>query len=157
MNYAKIAFVSIILGCSVNQPVGTNAQNSSLSLSFEDCGEGVSYRAMEFRMTSDFKREKLADDQAFCEYRFDMSNETIFYLTSNIYDGSSLNYENRLAAGVTSYSLNRRVGDTIHVSGTQADGKFWKEHINGTYTIGYVNATDTSFFDDIIDSILLKD
>ena len=156
MNYAQIVLVLIILGCSVVQPNDTGSKQSSpLILSFDDCGENLNYSKIELLMVHDFRKEKVMDELAFCEYRFYFSDETIVYVSSNIFNGSSLNYDNRLADGVISYSSNRSLDDTIQVSGIQTDGRFWKEYINGTYTIGVLNSVDTSFFQRIVHSIRL--
>ncbi|WP_372530121.1 hypothetical protein [Ekhidna sp.] len=149
--------VSFVAGCN-GAKVATNAtQLRSLRLNFKNCGEKLSFREISIQVPEGYQLSKEIDTHGFCEYQLSFENDGVLYISSNIYTGSSLNYENRLKAGIETYSDNRSVNEQIKVKGTQADGRYWMEQIEGNYTVGYVNVLDTTFFSGSLQNIKLID
>ncbi|MEO9484842.1 MAG: hypothetical protein ABJG47_15390 [Ekhidna sp.] len=127
----------------------------AVDLDFENCAMGKSYKFIEVMVPVEFKLSK-HDNDGFCEYRFAYKNEAIFYVSSNTFSGSMLNYENRLKNHISTYSTNRSENDTIRNNGREMNGKYWLEWINGGYAIGYFNADDSLKFEETLASIKLS-
>ena len=134
--------------------VATKKQHDSVTIfSFKDCALSQNF-TLSVNTIEDYRLEKIEED-GFCEYRLSYDDGSVFYVGSNVYTGSTLNYRNRLANGIKTYSSNRTKSDTIRNSG-EYNGRYWLEWINGSYVMGYVNASDTSKFFDSIESIKLE-
>ncbi len=128
-----------------------------LRLSFKGCGEQIGYRAIKLDVPKGYELKKVVADHGFCEYQFWYDQGTVLYISSNIYTGSQLNYENRLYNGTSTYSQERKTNDTIKVSGKQKDELYWMEFIQGNHVIGYINSPDSTLFRRTVNSVdLLK-
>lgn len=84
--------------------------------------------------------KKFIENEGFCEYRFTFKDGAIVYISSDVWYGSSLNFENRHFVGHESYN-KESVLDTIVLEGVQANSKYWSEQIIGDIMVGYVNAS----------------
>jgi len=87
------------------------------------------------------------------EYRFSYPDESIFYFSNDVRNGSPLNYNNLFDIGIKAY--NKRDQDTLSNEGIQNDGKYWKEQMLGKVVVGYVNVKKENklIFDALINSI----
>lgn len=65
-------------------------------------------------------------------------DSSLIYIGNNIYEGSILNFQNRLKAGFASFSKDSDL-DTVKMSGLQSNGNFWREDVIGRVVIGYLN------------------
>ena len=92
-----------------------------------------------------------------CEYRFSYPDSSIFYITTDVWSGSRINFQNRDRAGYDIYRRDKP-SDTLVVSGQMQSKKFWKEQIMGNYAYGYSNADKDKkkLFDQSGKSILLS-
>lgn len=126
-----------LMGCTAAN-LG-NGSYRSLRLDFKNCRTGQTYAAIALSLPVGFTQEKTIDDHGFCEFRFNHSNGTTLYISSNIYDGSSLNYQNRLETGIETYSSNREKRLDVKNNGSDSAGNFWMEWVRGSYVIGYIN------------------
>ncbi len=153
MRRGPFAFLLLaVMSCAIqNNP----NRLKSLTLDFQDCGQDLNYNFIELKLQKGFTLARTKDEYGFCEYQMKFSNGAVFYLTSNIYNGSSLNYDNRLRIGVETYSKNRSIGDTLSIGGKQLDNKLWKESIIRSFTVGYLDVDDSESFEKTIQSIKL--
>ena len=141
----------VCIGCAtVNR-----ADNNELSykLDFKNCTPELGLKAIKISIDKNYRKKKTEDFHGYCEYRFFHSGGSIIYFSSHIYDGSVLNYENRLNASIDTYSTNRSIADTIRVSGQEKDGTYWMEWIRGNHVVGYVNCIDTVELNNILSNI----
>ncbi len=138
------------------KPSSIYLETASLDLDFHDCGEELNYSIIILQVASGYQLKKIVDEYGFCEYQLHYQDGTIFYVSSNIYSGSRTNYDNRLQKGIDTYSVNRRLNDTLVVGGRQENESLWKELIVGSYAVGYLNAKDPSVFERTIQQIKLK-
>ena len=145
-----------VLSCNSSRLVPNIEQSRNLRLSFNRCN-GAGFLALSIQVPKGYNLKKVVDEHGFCEYQLRYESQGVLYVSSNIYSGSSLNYENRLRAGIGTYSERRTANDQISVNGTQGDGKYWMEKIVGKYTIGYLNVSDTTFFDGSLQRVELID
>ncbi len=78
----------------------------------------------------------------------------IAYISSDVWYGSSLNFENRHFIGHESYN-KKSLLDTIVLKGIQANNKYWSEQIIGDIMVGYVNASEDkrALFEEAFSSI----
>lgn len=122
-------------------PLKTNkVQNHRLNFE-KSIPENRNYDTICIRLKKGAKKSRLEDNGCY-EYQFLYSDSSIFYVSSNIYSGSRLNFQNLLTIGVDTYGINRSNNplDTIKNAGIQSDGNFWLEYILGDVVVGYVNA-----------------
>ncbi|SNS74869.1 hypothetical protein SAMN05421640_1090 [Ekhidna lutea] len=145
-----IVVLFAVAGCVTLPNAKTTALSEKVKLNFTNCGDDLRYQAIHLSIPEDYTIESLRTEYQFCEYRISLANGSILYVTSDIYNGSSLNFDNRHAIGVDSYSNARSKKDTISVGGKQEDQKHWKENIYGDYVFGYINCTDTTQLNKII-------
>lgn len=148
-----IILLMTVAACATVRYEGT----SSVNLNFKNCGPDLGYTKIKLFLPEIYKLKKVVDDHGFCEYRFTYSNGAVLYVSSNVYYGSSLNYQNRLSEGIITYSENRSIGETIKNSGREEDGRYWLEWINANYVIGYVNHPDSVNARDIFLEVKLID
>lgn len=128
--------------------------NVTVQLDFQNCSEENEFESMTLLIPDGYKMTKF-EEHGFCEYRFRFKDESIFYISTNTFSGSKLNYKNRMDNDISTYSKNRSVYDTIRNDGREYDENFWLEWINGSYTVGYVNSPDSIQFNKAIKSIKL--
>ncbi|MEP0985035.1 hypothetical protein [Ekhidna sp.] len=144
----------VMIGCSVS-----NQSNSDsiriVKLNFKECGPELPYNKIELRIPEGFAQERFNDQHGFCEYRFTYLDSSILYVSSNIYYGSSLNYQNRLNAGIKTYSNNRTLSDSISNSGRDYNQKYWMELVGSNYVIGYLNYPDSVSITELFQDIML--
>ena len=129
---------------------------TAVTLDFQNCGEELDYSSIKIEIPEGYELKKVDNDYGFCEYRLNYKEDVTFYVSSNIYSGSKLNYENRLNIGVETYSVNRIENDTIVYGGKQGNSRLWKEFIVGSYVVGYVNAIEPEVFEQSIQSLRLS-
>lgn len=148
--------VASAISCNSSKVVG-GEQFKKLRLNFRGCGEELDFRAISILVPEGYDLKRVIDNHGFCEYQLWYGGYGTLYVSSNIYSGSPLNYENRLRAGIGTYSDNRDNNDQITVRGVQEDGKYWVELITGKYAAGFVNITDSTFFKNSLQQIELID
>ena len=148
-----IAVILAVIGCKTSRYEGA----STITLNFEDCGPGLGYSKIELSVPKKYTLSKTVDDHGFCEYRFTSPKGVILYISSNVYYGSALNYENRFGADVITYSGNRSLDDSITNGGMQDNGQYWLEWVKGNYVLGYVNQPDSINPQDIFLDVILLD
>lgn len=137
------------------QKTSMNENQSLVQLDFRNCAERNAFDYINLNLADGYQTTKV-QNQGFCEYQFIYKDESILYVSTNTFSGSRLNYKNRLNASIKTYSQNRSENDTIRNSGVEEDGEYWLEWINGSYVVGYVNASDSTVFDKVIESISLR-
>jgi hypothetical protein len=142
----------VMVGCATSRTAGT----STITLNFKNCGPDLSYKKMKLSIPKGYEKKKVLND-AFCEYRFTYPNGAILYVSSNIYYGSALNYENRLSAGIKTYSVDRSLNENIKNSGREDDDQYWMESIKNEYVTGYVNYPDSIDIATIFQNLILVD
>ncbi|MCB9351686.1 MAG: hypothetical protein H6573_29945 [Lewinellaceae bacterium] len=91
----------------------------------------------------------------YIEYRVSYPDNSVFYLSNDIWNGSRLNVENLIAIGINGHTKETPM-DTVLYSG--GEGKFWKEQFIGDIVIGYVNASPSmkDEFENAITSLEIK-
>lgn len=147
----------VLFSCS-NTKKNTKRQISEYTLNFKDCYveknnmTDLDYEKIKvFLPKKNVKIEKI-ESHGFCEYQFLFKNGEIFYITTDIYNGSKLNSKNLFEIRKEIYFKNRSLAtDTIKNSGRNED-KHWSENILGNIVLGYVNITedDKKYFDEAI-------
>lgn len=86
-----------------------------------------------------FKLKKI-QNEGLCEYRLYFEDGSIAYVSSDVWIGSSLNFDNR--ASISHHAYNKKtLLDTVVLGGLQNDSLYWSEQIRGNISTGYVNAT----------------
>ena len=158
-SFKYLSLLVILMSCVQTPQKSSSGSTKSVSinLDFQHCGEELNYRAIEVELSRNYKLEKVVDDYGFCEYQLRYDDGSVFYVSSNIYSGSRMNYDNRLQIGVDTYSVNRTKNDTIVNGGKQDDELLWKEVIVGTYVVGYLNTDNPEAFELAIQGIKLRD
>lgn len=131
--------IFIMASCSTNR----RQNNRKLFLDFEACElTEKQYKIIEIEVPSNYKLESSVAD-GFCEYRINYSDKSILYISTDIYRGSRLNYQNLYDKGIDGYSNRKTImNDTIKNSGKNKDDLYWLEYIYGDVVIGYTNATE---------------
>ncbi|MEZ4986707.1 MAG: hypothetical protein R2795_17000 [Saprospiraceae bacterium] len=91
----------------------------------------------------------------YIEYRISYPDNSVFYISNDIWNGSRLNVENLIVIGVNGHTKEVPM-DTVSYSG--GEGKFWKEQFIGDIVIGYVNASPLmkNKFENAITSLQIK-
>jgi hypothetical protein len=129
---------------------------SNLLLDFRDFDEkDKEYEYIQINIPKKFKKEKHIND-AFCEYRFTDKDKSVLYVSSDIYRGSKLNYENLYRIGINSYyPIKTNISDTIKNQGKDSKDLYWLEYVLGDVVIGYVNVDEKSKskYDSIVSSL----
>ncbi len=107
-----------------------------------------------------FIKKRVIDYHGFCEYSFKYDDGSIIYVCTDIYNGSYLNYNNRMSLDINTYAKLRSIEpiDTIKNYGMQQNGKYWLEYILGDIVIGYLNVPSEfkELFDNVIPSLKRK-
>lgn len=155
MRRGILVLIMGVCGCALQNGKSGSPNAGVVTLDFTQCSDSVIFRAIQLLPPKGYKLLKV-DDHQFCEYRMVYEDRSILYISTNIYDGSNLNAENRYREGIITYSSNRSLYDTIRNSGKNGD-RYWLEWINGTYVVGYVDVSDTATFHIAIKSINLGD
>lgn len=145
----------MIISCGVHD----NSKNISKKLDFRNClSDEKRYEQITIYIPKGFKKEK-KEKHGFCEYRFNYTDKSVIYVSSDIYSGSSLNYGNLLNIGVNTYAKSRSLTltDIIKSSGKNKD-LYWLEYVLGDIVIGYVNVPKNRKveFDNVISSFVLN-
>ena len=86
------------------------------------------------------KKEKVypQNGKIYVEYRVSYPDNSIFYLSNDIWNGSRLNVENLIEIGINGHTKETPM-DTVMYSG--GEGRFWKEQFIGDIVVGYVDAS----------------
>lgn len=91
------------------------------------------------------------------EYQFLYKDESVFFVSTNILEGSRLNSENLWDIGIKTLAISRSLEpvDTIKKEGVQKDGRYWSTYILGDVAVGYTNATKEKkeYFQQMLNSI----
>ncbi|MEQ8628650.1 hypothetical protein [Ekhidna sp.] len=153
MKRGMFILVIAMIGCATANYHGRLFHE--IKLEFEGCGPELSFSAIQLSLPKGHQKDKVVDEYGFCEYRFTYPDGSIHYISSNIYYGSSLNYENRYKLGIETYSNNRKENEEIINKGEMMDGIFWMECIQMRYVIGYVNSPNAIPSDAIFKDIKL--
>ena len=130
--------IAFYLSCSSSKYIGV----SSKKLGFENCLEKEKrYSFVLIDVPKGAKKQKL-EKHGFCEYRFNYNDKSTIYVSTDIYSGSRLNYDNLYQIGVDTYAKSRSetLTDTIKNSGTDKD-LHWLEYVFGDVVVGYVNVS----------------
>lgn len=143
------------IACASLKPDSGKTGTKEVQLDFEQCLTNNAFKSIDLKVSNGFKLTKHVN-RGFCEYRFAYEDGSILYVSSDIYSGSELNYENRLSSGISTYSVNRSENDTIRSGGEEQGGRYWSEQIIGSYTVGFVQVTDSSRFIKTLDTIRLN-
>lgn len=142
-----IILLMLLVSCAPTKSKITGQKN--VRLSFEGCRLEGDYKEIQVSIPYGYELVQVDADDGYCEYHMIYPNQSILYVSTNVITGSALNFENRLNAGIETYSENRSVNDSLIIRGEDEKGKYWLEAIRGTYVIGYVNAFDTLLFQNI--------
>lgn len=156
MKRGVFVLVVVLMGCHVSKQ-GKTDYLISANLDFKECGSDLRYEQIKLKIPKGFKQNKFIDEHGFCEYRFSYRDESILYVSSNIYDGSSLNFKNRLNAGISTYSNNRGLNDSIVHYGKGVEGMYWMEWVGPDFAMGYLNMQDSVVADSLFHEIVLFD
>lgn len=143
-----------MLGCSSVKSISHETEN--VFLSFHEC-RASDFQVIEWKIPAGYVRKKTVNQDGYCEYQFRYPDKSILYISSNTLTGSSLNHQHRLEAGINTYSLNRNQLDTIDNQGVQQNDRFWREVVNGSFSVGFVDASDTTSFSQSFYFITLRD
>ena len=117
----------------------------------------VKYKKYDFvlaTITSDFDKERAFQvplpkggnkkehypqhGRVYVEYRVSYPDNSVFYLSNDIWNGSRLNVENLIGIGINGHTKEAPL-DTVSYSG--GEKLFWKEQFIGDIVVGYVNAS----------------
>ncbi|WP_436516590.1 hypothetical protein [Ekhidna sp. To15] len=153
MRRGLLPLLICICSCATQNSIADRS-GGRLSLDFRDCVPDSEMQLLELAPVEGYDLTKEME-HGFCEYRFSYKDGSIFYISTNTYSGSKLNYPNRLRDNIATYSVNRTENDTIKNSGIY-ERQHWLESINGSYVVGYVNAPDTLKFFNVIQSVELS-
>jgi hypothetical protein len=134
----------IVSGCVTAQSKEASEKSKTVLLDFRNSllyEKG--YNEIEVEIPKGLKKKRVNDYHGYREYRFTHRDGSVFYVSTNIYDGSRLNYGNLMSIGIDTYSNSRRLElvDTIKNTGAQANGRYWLEYILGDVVVGYYNAS----------------
>ncbi len=155
MRRGLLPLLICVCGCvAQNSLTDRFEDNQLIALDFRNCAPDNGIQKLELVVPPGYDLKKV-EEHGFCEYRFIYQDQSILYVTSNTFDGSKLNYENRLDSDIRTYSTMRSENDTIQNSGA-INGLSWLEWINGSYVIGYTNNTDSLRFAKAIKSVKVK-
>lgn len=133
-----ILFSTILLSCFSSK---VSQQTKVKSLDFKNCLlVEKPYNSILIEIPKNYRLKKEINN-GFCEYRFKYNEDIFFYVSGDIYSGSSLNYENLYEKGITSYTKNRKDNfqDTIRNYGRDKRSLYWSEYILGDVVVGYLN------------------
>lgn len=101
------------------------------------------------------KKHYPQNGKVYVEYRVTYPDNSVFYLSNDIWNGSQLNVENLIEIGINGHTKETPM-DTVSYSG--GNGKYWKEQFIGDIAIGYVSASSVmkEKFENAISSIEIK-
>jgi hypothetical protein len=151
------AFILIIIlfnfKCTTQKSV---YKKNYVILDFKDCDDKEKeYNFIKIDIPKELKKSKVTND-AFCEYRFTCRDESVVYITSDVYRGSRLNFKNLYDIGVDGYYPRKTtLSDTIKNEGKDTQNLYWSEYILGDVVVGYskVPEINKEKYDTIISSI----
>lgn len=132
-----VLFLITVLSCGSHKNLGKDYE--VVKLNFADCtviSEG--YQFLTLNMPAPFVLEK-STREGLCEFVFRYPQQSgIAYVSSDVWYGSALNFDNRMKIGHDAYTKESTM-DTILLGGIQDNGRYWVERIIGDYMVGYVN------------------
>jgi hypothetical protein len=140
-----------VFSCAINQ---SHRSEKIVKLNFSKCIiASESFKYLAIKMPRGYSK-KFIGNEGICEYRFAFKDGAIAYVSSDVWYGSSLNFENRHSMGHESYN-KKALLDTIVLKGIQANNKYWSEQIIGDIMVGYVNASENkrALFEETFSSI----
>lgn len=137
----------LVVSCAPTRPATTVTKQ--ITLDFKNCRVMGELEKLRLTLPDGFELITLEPEEGFCEYQLLYPDQSIYYVSTNIYSGSRINYKNRYEAGISTYSVNRSINDTLNVRGVQQDGRYWHESIRGSYVVGYANLSDTTQFENV--------
>lgn len=141
MRKTTVIYLFLIILINFNCSTHNNVfLKNYVKLDFKDCNNEVNlYDYIQINIKRDFKIKKIVND-AFCEYRLTNKDESILYVSSDIYRGSRLNYKNLYKIGIDGYYPKSTINsDTIRNHGLDSKNQLWAEYVLGDVVIGYVN------------------
>ena len=154
MRRGSLPLILCLCCCSLQK--STNSLDDFVILDFTKCTQEARIKHLRINPPSGYHLSEM-NEHGFCEYRFKYKDGTILYVTTDIYSGSKLNYQNRLKSNIQTYSVNRSENDTIRINGLGQGNTHWLEWICGSFAVGYVEVKDSAIFNKAIKSIELKD
>ncbi|HMP26296.1 MAG TPA: hypothetical protein PKC76_19360 [Saprospiraceae bacterium] len=127
-----------VFSCAINQ---SHRSERAVKLNFSKCiVSSEAFKYLIIQMPKGYSK-KFIENEGVCEYRFAFKDGAIAYVSSDVWYGSSLNFENRHSIGHESYN-KKALLDTIVLKDIQANNKYWSEQIIGNIMVGYVNASE---------------
>lgn len=141
--FLELLLLFFATGCSSAQINIDQIKTKVVTLDFQQCLLKVKeYSQISLEAVKGFKKKKVIK-HGFCEFQLWYKDSSVFYVSTDIYSGSRLNYENLFNIGVDTYAKSRSLNpvETILNSGDQANGNYWLEHVMGDVVVGYVNAS----------------
>jgi len=153
-----IVFVFAITACS--KTVINSNLNNRYKFSFKtissDYEKNSTYTVL---LPKEGKKEKHYphNDEIYTEFLVKYKDNSIFYISNDIWNISNVNARNLMDVGINGYS-KKAILDTISYNGIQKDGKFWKEITLGEIIIGFSNVPEERkfAFDKAINSIVKR-
>jgi hypothetical protein len=140
----KSTYILILLLLCISCSSSKSLQFSSKLLNFENCLlNEKKYEYIEIEIPKGSKKTK-EENHGFCEYRFEYQNKSTIYISTDIYSGSRLNYENLYSIGIDTYAISRSetLMDTIKNSGTNKNKLYWLEFVLGDVVVGFVDVPE---------------
>lgn len=138
-----LAFILVIcFGCgnwSGKVPDGNKAYNFALTTIASDFKVEKTFVVS---LPAKGKKEKIypQNGKIYIEYRISYPDNSVFYLSNDIWNGSRLNVENLISIGINGHARETLM-DTVSYSGNE--GSFWKQHFVGDIVVGYINASSS--------------
>lgn len=139
--FLTLSILLFVVGCSSAQINNDQIKTKVIKLDFEQCLlDDKEYNQIRIEVMKGFKKKKVVK-HGFCEYQLWYKDSSVFYVSTDIYSGSRLNYENLYQIGIDTYAKSRSLNpvDTILNSGEQINDHYWLEYVMGDVVIGYVN------------------
>ena len=104
------------------------------------------------------KKKKIypQNGEIYVEYQISYPDNSTFYITNDIWNGSRLNVDNLIEIGINGHTKESLL-DTVSYQG--GENQFWKEQFLGEIVVGYVNASPSKkeAFENAIASINKKE
>jgi hypothetical protein len=141
MKIFVIVVTLILMGSNNCCPIN-KLKSMKLSLPLNSCVllDGQ-YRYLKIELPNKADRT-FNESEGNCEYRFQFSDSSVFYVSTNIWMGSVINAKNRKSADLA-YIVHEKFLDTLKFSGQQDNGRFWFEHYRGNLVFGGINIDST--------------
>ncbi|NMH24465.1 hypothetical protein [Flavobacterium solisilvae] len=138
-NVILIIVSLLLVKCSSTQ---TKEKTFNERLNFSKCLlEEKSFDYIETKLSKGYSIKKI-NLKGFCEYRFVYKDSSIFYVSSNIYNGSRLNYDNLFSIGINGYNKRNTISSDIIKNEGVNKNLYWLEFILGDYVVGYVGVKE---------------